>query len=98
DEYPKNIGSGVAKNLKKPSQSPRVVPVGPKLGFKPAKQVYRPISKRPNSNTSGNKKKDVEPTKKGKPLEKVDSLGDHDSEDEVELVDNKMASFLASKK
>nr|GEX35613.1 hypothetical protein [Tanacetum cinerariifolium] len=114
DEYPKNIGSGVAKNLKKPSQAPRVVPVGPKLGFKPAKQVYRPISKRPNSNTSRNKKKDVEPTKEikrltiygkvtivndeGKPLEKVDSLGDHDSEDEVELVDNKMASFLASKK
>ncbi|GKF20984.1 hypothetical protein Tco_0069622 [Tanacetum coccineum] len=34
----------------------------------------------------------------GKPLEKVDSSGDHDSEDEVESVDNEMANFLASKK
>ncbi|GJV52365.1 ty3-gypsy retrotransposon protein [Tanacetum coccineum] len=33
----------------------------------------------------------------GKPLEKVDSLGDHDSEDEVASVHNEMASFLASK-
>nr|GEW86992.1 L10-interacting MYB domain-containing protein-like [Tanacetum cinerariifolium] len=34
----------------------------------------------------------------GKPLKNVDSLGDHDSEDKVESVDNKMARFLASKK
>ncbi|GJS46462.1 hypothetical protein Tco_0596583 [Tanacetum coccineum] len=34
----------------------------------------------------------------GKPLAKVYSSGDHDSEDEVASVDNKMASFLASKK
>ncbi|GJZ37566.1 hypothetical protein Tco_0583757 [Tanacetum coccineum] len=34
----------------------------------------------------------------GKPLEKVDSLGDHHSEDEVASVDNEMASILASKK
>nr|GEU59404.1 reverse transcriptase domain, reverse transcriptase zinc-binding domain protein [Tanacetum cinerariifolium] len=34
----------------------------------------------------------------GKPLEKVDSLCDHDSEDEVASVDNEMASFFASKK
>ncbi|GJU42149.1 hypothetical protein Tco_1195106 [Tanacetum coccineum] len=34
----------------------------------------------------------------GKPLEKVDSLGDQDSADGIELVDNEMASFLASEK
>ncbi|GKA87943.1 hypothetical protein Tco_0809707 [Tanacetum coccineum] len=34
----------------------------------------------------------------GKPLKNVDSSGDHDSEDEVESMDNKMASFLASTK
>nr|GEZ64598.1 hypothetical protein [Tanacetum cinerariifolium] len=33
----------------------------------------------------------------GKPLENVDYSGDHDSEDEVEPVDNEMASFMASK-
>ncbi|GJU60080.1 reverse transcriptase domain-containing protein [Tanacetum coccineum] len=34
----------------------------------------------------------------GKPLEKVDYSDDHGSKDEVELVDNEMASFLASKR
>ncbi|GKC48855.1 RNA-directed DNA polymerase, eukaryota [Tanacetum coccineum] len=38
------------------------VPVGPKVGFKPVKQVYRQVSKKNNVNTNGNKKKDVEPT------------------------------------
>nr|GFA08586.1 hypothetical protein [Tanacetum cinerariifolium] len=58
DECPKNIGSNVAKNLKKLSQAPRGVSVGPK----------------------------------------VDYPGDHDSEDEVKLVDSEMASFLALKR
>ncbi|GJS30171.1 hypothetical protein Tco_0490791, partial [Tanacetum coccineum] len=149
------------------------VPVGPKVGFKSVKQVFRHVSKKNNVNTSGNKKKDVEPTidisnsnpfdvlnsfendvdlgtnggtsnlasKKanssgssfwnmkssststtpivekidkierliidgkvtlmdddGKPLTKVDSLDDHDSEDEVASVDNDMANFVTSKK
>ncbi|GJY19036.1 hypothetical protein Tco_0390527 [Tanacetum coccineum] len=128
---------GVAKNLKKPSQAPRGVPVGLKVGFKPAKE-YRPVSKNPTSNTSGNKKKCVEPTKEanssgssfwnvetsststtpivdkirklekliingkvtlvdddGKPLKKIDYPGDHNSEDEVESVDNDMAHSMA---
>ncbi|GKD56178.1 hypothetical protein Tco_1289565, partial [Tanacetum coccineum] len=34
----------------------------------------------------------------GKPLTKVDSSGDPDSEDEVASIDNDMAIFLASKK
>ncbi|GKB29324.1 hypothetical protein Tco_0868725, partial [Tanacetum coccineum] len=33
----------------------------------------------------------------GKPLKKVDYSDDHDSEDEVEPVDNEMSSYLASK-
>ncbi|GJV56653.1 hypothetical protein Tco_1457658 [Tanacetum coccineum] len=33
----------------------------------------------------------------GIPLKKVDSSGDHDSDDEVALVDNNMDNFLASK-
>ncbi|GKD34321.1 hypothetical protein Tco_1249830 [Tanacetum coccineum] len=42
----------------------RGVPVGPKVGFKPAKE-YRPVAKKPTANTSGIKKKGVEPTKEG---------------------------------
>ncbi|GKA51709.1 retrotransposon protein, putative, ty1-copia subclass [Tanacetum coccineum] len=60
EECPKN--PGVAKNLKKPSQASRGVLVGPKVDFKPAKE-YRSVSKKHTSNTSGNKKKGVEPTK-----------------------------------
>nr|GEY11527.1 hypothetical protein [Tanacetum cinerariifolium] len=110
---PKNPGLGVAKNLKKPSQAPKGVPVGPKVSFKPAKE-YRPVLKKPTTNSGYNKKKGVEPTKEiekliidrkvtlvdndGKPLKKVDYPGDHDSQDEVESVDNDMANFMASKK
>nr|GEV90025.1 hypothetical protein [Tanacetum cinerariifolium] len=61
-ECPKNLGLGVAMNLKKPSQAPKSVPFCPKVGFKPAKE-YRPVRKKPTANTSGNKKKAMEPTK-----------------------------------
>ncbi|GJX52076.1 putative reverse transcriptase domain-containing protein [Tanacetum coccineum] len=138
DECPKNNVSDVVKNIKKPSQNHRGVPVGPKVGFQPTKQVYRQVSKKNNISTSGNKKKDAEPTKEvsksnlmnaessstnitpivekndkmerliidgtatlvddeGISLTRVDSLGDHDSDDEVASVDNDMANFLASK-
>ncbi|GJS82077.1 hypothetical protein Tco_0748618 [Tanacetum coccineum] len=60
-ECPKNIGVGVAKNLKKPSQTSRGVPVGPKVGFKHHKE-YRPVLKKATANSSGKKKKCVEPT------------------------------------
>ncbi|GJZ76665.1 hypothetical protein Tco_0641337 [Tanacetum coccineum] len=139
--------------MKKPSQTPIGVPVGPKVGFQPTKQVYRHVFKKNNVSTSGNKKKDVEPKKEvsksnsfdvlnlvkndvdmgtnggtlnltnkkanssgsslwnaesssprtdtlvddeGIPLTRIDSLGNHDSDDEVASVDNDMANFLAS--
>ncbi|GJV59038.1 hypothetical protein Tco_1465138 [Tanacetum coccineum] len=59
-----NSGLGVAKNLKKPSQAPRCVLVGSKVGFKRVKQAYRPVSIKHAANTNGSKKNDVEPTKK----------------------------------
>ncbi|GKB06800.1 hypothetical protein Tco_0835033, partial [Tanacetum coccineum] len=145
DECPKNLGSYVAKKSKIPSQAPRGVPVGPKVGFKPVKQLYRAVSKNNNVNTSSNKKKDVESTKEfsnPNPFDVFNSVkndvdlgtnggtsnltskeasssgssfwnvgsnsisttpvvdypGDHDSEDEVALVDIEMANFLASER
>ncbi|GKB03785.1 hypothetical protein Tco_0831928 [Tanacetum coccineum] len=92
DECPTNKHSNVVKNMMKPSQNHRGVPVGPKVGFQPTKQVYRQVSKKNNVSTSGNKKKNMEPTKEGKPLTRVDPLGDHDSEDEVASVENDMAN------
>ncbi|GJT41434.1 ARID DNA-binding domain-containing protein [Tanacetum coccineum] len=61
EECPKNTGAGEKKTVKKPSQTSRGVPVGPKMGFKPQKE-YRPVTKKPNASSSGNKKKGVEPT------------------------------------
>ncbi|GJV43007.1 proteasome subunit alpha type-5 [Tanacetum coccineum] len=63
DECPKYKSSDVAKNLKNPIQDLRGVPVGPKVGFKPVKQVYRALSKKNIVNISGNKKKDVDSRK-----------------------------------
>ncbi|GKE36214.1 hypothetical protein Tco_1459619 [Tanacetum coccineum] len=64
-------------------QTAREVHVGQKLGFKPTKQVYQPISKKNGANTSG-KKKQVGLTRQEEAIEKVNS----DSDGEVEEVFN----------
>ncbi|GKC46501.1 hypothetical protein Tco_1064223 [Tanacetum coccineum] len=56
-----NTGAGEKKTVKKPSQTFRGIPVGPKMGFKPQKE-YRPVTKKPTASFIGNKKKSVEPT------------------------------------
>nr|GEZ09736.1 hypothetical protein [Tanacetum cinerariifolium] len=61
EECPKNTGVGEKKIVKKPSQTSRCVPVGPKMGFKPQKE-YRLVPKKPNASSSDNKKESVEPT------------------------------------
>nr|GEW62451.1 hypothetical protein [Tanacetum cinerariifolium] len=61
EECPKNIGAGEKKIMKKPSETSRGVPVGPKIGFKPQKE-YRHVPKKPNASSRGNKKKGVKPT------------------------------------
>ncbi|GKD84451.1 nucleotide-diphospho-sugar transferase, partial [Tanacetum coccineum] len=61
EECPKYTGAGEKKTVKKPSQISRGVPVGPKMGYKPQKE-YRPVLKKPNASSSGDKKKGVEPT------------------------------------
>nr|GEV54543.1 hypothetical protein [Tanacetum cinerariifolium] len=53
------ICAGERKTMKNPSQTSRGVPVGQKMRFKPQKE-YRPITKKPNASSSGNKKKGVE--------------------------------------
>ncbi|GJY58517.1 zinc finger, CCHC-type containing protein [Tanacetum coccineum] len=60
DECPKNMDSSMAKNMKNPSQAPWGVSVGPRMGFKPAKQVYRTVPKKYNAKTKESKKNDVE--------------------------------------
>ncbi|GJV07226.1 reverse transcriptase domain-containing protein [Tanacetum coccineum] len=98
DECPKYRTLDVSKNLKNPSQAPRGVPVG-------LKNVE---SNSPSTTPIGVKIDKLEKLiidgkvslvdNEGKPLKIFDYSGDHDSEDEVESVDNDMACFLASEK
>nr|GEZ55072.1 hypothetical protein [Tanacetum cinerariifolium] len=60
-DMPNLVGAGEKKTVKKPSQTSRGVSVGLKIGFKPQKE-YRPVPKKPNVISSGNKKKGIEPT------------------------------------
>ncbi|GJY86004.1 probable transcription factor KAN2 isoform X1 [Tanacetum coccineum] len=63
EECPKNTSVTETKNLKKTSQAPKGIPVGPKVGFKPIKEC-RPVSKKHTVNSSGNKKNGVNSTNK----------------------------------
>ncbi|GJU81266.1 beta-caryophyllene synthase [Tanacetum coccineum] len=90
-ECQKNTSVGEKKTVKKPSQTSRGVPVGPKMGFKPRKE-YRPVPKKPNANSSGNKKKGVEPTiefASNTPIgEKINKIERQIYEGKLRLLDN----------
>nr|GEW72549.1 hypothetical protein [Tanacetum cinerariifolium]GEW72551.1 hypothetical protein [Tanacetum cinerariifolium] len=86
-ECPKNIGTGEMKNLKKTSQTSK--------GFCPSTTpVIEKIDKLGKLIIEG---KVTLVDDDGKPLEKVDSSCDYDSEDEVASIDNEMDKFLANK-
>ncbi|GJU02368.1 zinc knuckle CX2CX4HX4C containing protein [Tanacetum coccineum] len=89
EECPKNIGVGERKNLKKPSQTPKGVPVGQSTTL-----IIEKIDKIEELIING---KVTFVDDKRNPLEKVVSLGDYNSEDEVASVDNEMANFFARK-
>ncbi|GKB80054.1 hypothetical protein Tco_0946949 [Tanacetum coccineum] len=106
DKCPKNIGSDVAKNLKNPSHAPRGVPVGPKVRnpnpFDVLNSVENDVDLGTNGGTSNSASKEANSS--GFALWNVGSssisttpISDHDSEDEVEPIDNEMTSFLDSK-
>ncbi|GJW05326.1 hypothetical protein Tco_1564182 [Tanacetum coccineum] len=80
--------------MKKASQAPKGVPVSSKVRFKPTKE-YRPVSKKPTTNTSENKKNDVEHTKKVSNSNPFDVLNSVDND--VDLGTNEGTSNLVSK-
>ncbi|GKA34337.1 transposon ty3-G gag-pol polyprotein, partial [Tanacetum coccineum] len=76
EECPKNISAGATTNLKKPSQTPKGIPVGQKVVFKP-KQVFQPVLKKSTANTCGKKMNNSESTKevsKSNPFEVLTSV------------------------
>ncbi|GJX01939.1 proteasome subunit alpha type-5 [Tanacetum coccineum] len=82
EECPKNTGLGMAKNLKKPSQTSRGVLVCPKVGFKPHKE-HRPVPKKPTASPSGNKKKGVARTNEVSNSNPFDVLNSVDNDVEL---------------
>ncbi|GJZ81806.1 hypothetical protein Tco_0646800 [Tanacetum coccineum] len=93
EECLKNTGAGETKTMKKPSQTSRGVPGGPKVGFKPHKE-YRPVPKKPNASSSSNKKKGMEPTievSNSNPLEVLNLV-----DDDVELGTNGRTTNLVN--
>nr|GEX30257.1 ankyrin repeat-containing protein [Tanacetum cinerariifolium] len=74
-------GAGENKTVKKPSQTSRGVPVGPKMGFKSQKE-YRLVTKKLTTNSSGNKKKGMEPTIKVSNSNPFDVLNSVDNDGE----------------
>ncbi|GJZ37873.1 nucleotide-diphospho-sugar transferase [Tanacetum coccineum] len=81
EECTKNTCVGEKKTIKKPSQTSRDVPVGPKISFKPQKE-YRPVTKKPNASSSVNKKNGVVPTfevRNSNPFDVLNSI-DNDGE------------------
>nr|GEX32404.1 hypothetical protein [Tanacetum cinerariifolium]GEX32416.1 hypothetical protein [Tanacetum cinerariifolium]GEX37443.1 hypothetical protein [Tanacetum cinerariifolium] len=87
EECPKNIRLGVAKNLKKHSQTSRGVPVGLKVGFKPHKE-YRLVPKKLTAVPSGNKKKGVTHTNEVSNSNPFDVLNSVDNDVEFDEVGN----------
>nr|GEX90115.1 hypothetical protein [Tanacetum cinerariifolium] len=102
EECPKNTCVGEKKTVKKPSQTFRGVPVGPKMGFKPQKE-YRPASKKSTASSSGNKKKGVKLTievSNSNPFDVINSV-DNDvefgtNEGTTNLVNNEATSSGSS--
>nr|GEW06895.1 hypothetical protein [Tanacetum cinerariifolium] len=102
EECTKNTGPGEKKTVKKPCQTSRSVLVGPKMDFKLQKE-YRPVPRKPNASSSGNKKKHVEPTIKisnSNPFD-VLNLVDNDGEfgtngETTNLVNNEATSSGSS--
>ncbi|GJY87162.1 hypothetical protein Tco_0501790 [Tanacetum coccineum] len=84
----------VLKNLKNPRQDARGVQVGPKVRFKPTKQVCQPVLRKNGTNTSGKKKQAG--LARQEALEKVDYPVNSDNDSEVEELFNKIARFVAS--
>ncbi|GJW24712.1 hypothetical protein Tco_0038523 [Tanacetum coccineum] len=103
EDCPRNIGAGEAKKLKKPSQTLRASQEANSSrssfwNVSSSSHSTTPIVEKINKNErliiDG---KVILVDDEGKPLNKIDSLGDYDSDDEFASVDNEMTSFLAKK-
>nr|GEW39260.1 ribonuclease H-like domain-containing protein [Tanacetum cinerariifolium] len=83
EECPNNINTCAIKNLKKTSQTPKGIPVGHKMGFKP-KEVFQPVSKKSTTNTCGKKTNNSKSTKEVSKLIPFEVLTSVDNDVDLE--------------
>ncbi|GJR51034.1 hypothetical protein Tco_1401555 [Tanacetum coccineum] len=83
-ECPKKIVSDVMKNLNNPRQAARGVQVGQKVGFKPTKQVYKPLSNKNNARTFGKKKQAELPRQEVSNSNPFDTLNSIKNDDDLD--------------
>ncbi|GKE27077.1 copia protein, partial [Tanacetum coccineum] len=88
EECTKNTGAGATKNLKKTSQTPKGIPVGQKMGFKP-----KQVSKSNAFDVLNSVENDVDLDDDGNPLVPTDIVG---SDSAVEVVFDKTANLRLS--
>nr|GEW62312.1 hypothetical protein [Tanacetum cinerariifolium]GEY66182.1 hypothetical protein [Tanacetum cinerariifolium] len=93
DECPRKIVSNVVKNLKTPKQAVKGVQVGPKVCFKPTKQVYRPVSNKVSDNISGKKKQaklSSQEVSNSNPFDALNCVEDDDDDLAHTILDGKL--------
>ncbi|GJX54993.1 retrotransposon protein, putative, ty1-copia subclass [Tanacetum coccineum] len=95
EECPKNTGAGEKKTVKKPIQTSRGVEPTIEVSNSNPFDVLNSVDNNEDLVIDGQA---ILVDKDGNPLKKVEYPGDHDSEDEVALVDNDMARDLASER
>ncbi|GKB45412.1 hypothetical protein Tco_0896165 [Tanacetum coccineum] len=79
-----------------PRQAAKGVPVGPKVNFKPLKQVYRQVSKNTVS-TSGKKKQDAVPGQEVSNSNPFDALNSIEYDNDFDKIDKLERQILDSK-
>ncbi|GKB09935.1 hypothetical protein Tco_0843858 [Tanacetum coccineum] len=85
----------VGMTKKKTSQTPKGIPVGQKMGFKPMKQqVYQPVSKKSTASNGGNMNKNVETINEVSKSNSFKALNSVDND--VELSTNGGSTHLAN--
>nr|GEX20906.1 integrase, catalytic region, zinc finger, CCHC-type, peptidase aspartic, catalytic [Tanacetum cinerariifolium] len=86
----------VAKNLKNPRQVVRGVPIGPQVGFKPVKQVYRQVSKN-IVNTSGKKNQNAMPKQDVSNSNPFNALISIENDDDLDKINKIKCQILDDK-
>ncbi|GJR56605.1 putative reverse transcriptase domain-containing protein [Tanacetum coccineum] len=97
DECPKKIVLNMLKNLKNPRQAIRGVPIGPKVGFKPTKQIHRLVSHKNGVSTTCKKKQVEVSRQEASNLNPFHVLNSIENDDDLERIDKSKIQTIEGK-